>query len=129
MLTSGQCKVAAYLTDGDIICLKCGQARIGFDEDEFVQDYIDEKFEDSVDGPSYHEEQVAIDEARELINSRLKELHLRELIQYDLDSDDSESGISCGGCGEVLTEPYEEPDEYTEEAQELEAWAENEGQE
>jgi hypothetical protein len=123
MLTTGQCQVAAYLTDGDVICTDCAEHRINFNEEDRYDELVDEEPGDEV--PSWHRARELRKQAEAERREREEAEGLRPLIQYELDSDEcwQEDGLTCGDCGAILVEPYEDPDaELTDEAADMDAW-------
>ena len=108
MLTSGQCVVAAYLTDGGVICPSCADKRVGVNYDDTLE-HLCSEWEDEHKGESvpWRVEMDLRDKAEEEVRSAQEEEDLRPLIQYELDSDEGfqESGCYCDDCGEELVEP------------------------
>jgi hypothetical protein len=112
MLTSGQCRVAAYLTDGGVVCLECGEKELSINrENEAEARFL--AFTESHGRPPRWSEERAIEEViEEEIKIEMAEKGIRPLIQYELDSDESwsEDGLSCDGCGTELVEPMPDMD-------------------
>jgi hypothetical protein len=125
MLTSGQCVLAAYMTDGGIVCVECAQKRHPeIDGDQLLADAM-EQAEEANEGPLSWADQHDV---RERIEAQVREAEeaadLRPLIEYELSSDESfaEDGCYCDDCGKELVEPDpqdEEEIEMDEETQEL----------
>lgn len=107
MLTSGQCVIAAYLTDGDVICPSCADKRIDFDYEVKVGEALDAFEEREGRSPTWSEEHDIEKKVKEARRQAEEDADLRPLIQYDLDSDETwhNDGLYCGNCGEVLVEP------------------------
>jgi hypothetical protein len=122
MLTAGQCRVVAYMTDGDIICADCADklkedalTELGMDFDT-MSDRALAKYEAEHGKPSlWARDRIYRDVENEVDAVTEKHLDLTPLIQYDLDSDDDfqQNGLSCGDCGTELVEadPDEEDDD------------------
>ena len=92
MLTSGQCVIAAYLTDGGLVCPDCARK-----DDSLFHDDSDENRVETEKGTE------------------------AAIIQYTLDSEFCESGAFCDDCGEVLIEPDPVEDEEEDEDEDEEA--------
>lgn len=113
MLTSGQCVIAAYLTDGDVICVDCAN-KVLPDAETLIEERTNEAASELGEGESLSWSERR--EIREAVEQEVREAEenegLRPLIQYELDSDETwnEEGLYCGDCGKELVEPYEDPD-------------------
>ena len=115
MLTSGQCVVAAYQTEGDIICPKCADKVIMYDIELEREKREAALAESEGRDLRWHEEREILDECVEEFRARMRDEGLSEIIQYSLDEYDQEGeGVYCGHCGEVLVEPVEIEDDEDE---------------
>jgi len=130
MLTSGQCRVAAYLTDGDVLCVECAEKSLPNFDVEVDKLYEAFKAENPGEEPTYYQERQWHEKVNAAIHEAEEREDLRPLIQYELDSEESwqEYGLSCGHCGEELVEaqPEESDIEQTEEAEDLDNWLDEE---
>jgi transcription initiation factor IIE alpha subunit len=130
MLTSGQCVVAAYMTDGGFICPSCASKRTEVNYDDTLDKLCDEWSDNHGGEPVPFREQMELrDKAEDIVRTAEEGANLRPLIQYELDSDEhfQENGLTCDDCDEVLVEADEPEDEeeeieYTDEARELDEW-------
>ncbi len=106
MLTSGQCRIAAYLTDGDVICTDCTEKEIG-DFDLVLDERLEGAEATKGEVLTYDERRDIEEEVEQTRDERLESEGLLPLIQYDLDSDETwqEHGLSCGRCHKELVEP------------------------
>jgi hypothetical protein len=110
MLTSGQCVIAAYLTDGDIICPDCAEKLIPVTVEQLNEGARwSLEIEQKRDIYS-HEKWDCADWARATYAALEEAVGIQPLIQYSLDSEFSDGGASCGDCGCILVEA-DEPEE------------------
>jgi hypothetical protein len=130
MLTSGQCRVAAYLTDGDVVCVSCGEKRMaealgGLMPDEFYDQQMAAARERNGGDLTWYQEHDVRDEINDRLRAAEEKVGLQPLIQYNLDSDESwqAEGLSCGDCGETLVEPWQDEEiERDDEAKAQDEW-------
>ncbi len=116
MLTSGQMRIVAYMTEGSsIICRDCAEKQIEDHLHETGQDFdmmMDEaKAEwETAHGhpPDMWQAGRLYDEVEQERSEKAEEaLDLQPLMQYTLDSDEgfAEDGLNCDDCGAELVEP------------------------
>lgn len=116
MLTTGQCRVAAYLTDGDVVCVECGEKRLKLDREQMIENRLDQYEKEHGSAPTYWRQNRLEEEVDRLIQEEMNEQGLEPLIQYTLDSEESwqTDGLYCGDCGTELVEPQPVEDEDVE---------------
>jgi hypothetical protein len=129
MLTASQCIVAAYMTDGDVICPDCARTRLNFDGNQVLADLREEAEEKKGSPLSWSEDRDLEQNVNDQERDAEEAAGLQPLIQYDLDSDETfqADGLTCGDCGCELVEPdpqENDEEEQTDEAKELETWDE-----
>jgi len=114
MLTSGQCRIAAYLTDGDVICTDCAEKLLP-SYDELYELMVTEAKKAVGRDLTWSEDRDIRGDIDDAIREAEESEGLRPLIQYELDSDETwqEYGLSCGRCMAELVEPspQEEPED------------------
>lgn len=118
MLTSGQCRTAAFLVDGEILCPDCMYK----EQPELDVDFQYESWrKEQKEEPSYFVKERKIKEFRGIADDCKEENEISEMSQYEVDSDEvwSEGGLYCDSCSTTIVEPieieYDEDDEEDEE--------------
>ena len=124
MLTSGQMQTAAYMTDGGIVCMECGETRIkkllqnlGIDRDTMHEQFVADYKEKHGHAPDRWQESRLWDDVERHIEEIAADNNITPICQYSLDGDYGEGGCTCDDCGEVLVE-YEEEEEMDDDVEE-----------
>lgn len=114
MLTAGQCRIVAYVTDGEVICRDCAEDLMeqwldsqGLDHETRMGEALAAWEREHGTRPDKWRESRIYDEVENDLNEQAeKALDLQPLSQYSVDSDEGfrEDGLWCE-CGEELVTP------------------------
>jgi hypothetical protein len=112
MLTSGQCQIAAFMSDGgSFYCPMCAEKKIGFDWSQAFDDAVEAAQVAKGTNRLDWQEEDAIRTAIDLRQRDAERKHnLQPMIQYEMDSNFSEDGCWCDDCGCEIVEQYIEPE-------------------
>jgi hypothetical protein len=112
MLTSGQCRVAAYMTDGGIVCVECGEKKLSINRENELE-ARELAFEEQHGHPARWSEQRDIEDGVDRdVAAEMEKIGIQPLIQYNLDSNEAfaTEGCYCDDCGTELVEPTPDVD-------------------